>query len=285
MSSYTRMVLVHPDMVKSETETSKPAVATTSGTPLSSQVEYYDTQLAREKLSPQSSLISVLVHLQKKANSVLHDPSLTTSSKLTQYNQLMTRSSILMKKAKSLNDVVPLVNYPPFNRSDSDSSEEEEDTFHDAVSGVPNLQRPVPQPRVTAFKASEEGLDAEITKRIPMSYQRNARKLYRLLAKEGRGALNWNSQGELVIANKTLPGTDIVDLLADASRPKSKGRVPLGRALFTKIVKTINPKLSHVKNRSVFETPLSKARSDKKLKKKAQTGSSLNRNIIWRTRL
>ena len=276
MSGYTRMVLVRPDMVKSETETNKPQPSHSTD----AQAEYYETQLARERLSPESSIISVLVHLQKKANSVLHDPSLTTNSKLSQYNQLMTRSSILMNKAKAVSKAVPLGNYGPLRRVDSSEAEDEDDVM--SVTSDTPTTTPLTTRTLPPYKASETGLDAEIRHRIPISYQHDARKLYRLLAKDGRGALNWNSEGELVIGEKTIRGTDIVDLLADAARPKSKAKAPVGRGLFAKIVKTINPKLRHVKNRAVFETGLSKAQ---KLKKKAQTGSALKKHITWHTRL
>lgn len=289
------MVLVRPDMVQS-------AGNNTISSPGNAQAAYYDTQVAKEKLSPHASLIGVLVHLQKQANAVLHDPSLKSSAKLMQYNQLMTRSSILMKKAKStvkLEDSFVPYSSPtsalsrPTSGSPSvitqeDSDDDEVDQWDDALSDtsvISSEQQSVERatPIVRPNRASEEGMDAEIKDRIPRSYQQQARKLYKLLVTQGKGKLNWDQHGQLVIGNKALPGSDIIELLADAARPKTKGKVPVGRALFTKIVKRLNPRLRHVKNKRAFNTSLANLSREKRAS--PQKGSGRKQSVIWHTKL
>ena len=98
MSLYTKMLLVRPDMVRDSsvnTPTPTPPPATNA------QKEYYETQMLKEKVSPHSSLIQTLTRLHNKAYAVLQDDTIEGSVKLARYNELMTTSSILMKKVKN----------------------------------------------------------------------------------------------------------------------------------------------------------------------------------------
>ena len=133
--------------------------------------------------------------------------------------------------------------------------------------------------------------------------------LYRLLAEKGQGhGVNWNAAGELIVAGHRIPGSNVVELLTDAVRKKSKVKPPVGRDVFVKIVKKLNPTLKHVKNKSVFDSsspsplsplrrrtvskkgtplPTPKRRTSKK-KSQQQVGSGRRRylkQIIWRTKL
>lgn len=92
MSEYSRMLLVRPDMIQN------PKADDTTTTAVNAQTDYFETQALRERLSPHASLVNFLLHLQKRANSVLNDPTLKTNRKLSMYDQLMTRSGILIKK-------------------------------------------------------------------------------------------------------------------------------------------------------------------------------------------
>ena len=96
-------------------------------------------------------------------------------------------------------------------------------------------------------------MDADIMRHVPGTYQGTVKSLYRLLAEKGQGReFNWTAKGELVVGGKLIPGTNLLELLTDAARKKSRVKPPIGRDVFVKIVKRLNPNLKHVKNKSVF---------------------------------
>lgn len=287
MSDYTRMVLVRPDMVRDSTSI-KPPPDTAPAADTSAATRFYETQALREKLSPQAGLVEVLVHLQKKASEVLHDKNLPPALRLSVYDDLLTKSSILTRKAQAgvrlPNAVnVQAVTHPntPVNFTTPESSEIDDD----ASSTISDLTDTAPLPQTTPHRSTETGLDAAIRAHIPRSYQGAALKLYRLLTKQGKGAINWNANGELVSNNQVIPGTDIVKLLADAARPKTRGTAPPGRAIFIKLVKRVNPSLKHVNNKNAFQLSPVKASGSTKTKHTSQAGSGLKKSFQWRTTL
>ena len=289
MSDYTRMLLVRPDMVHNN----KGDV--TSDDTVNTEKQYFDTQVLREKLSPEGALIEAILHLHKQAHKVLNNETLKSSDKLAHYDQLMTRSGIFTKKVKGIrpdgniaSSNSRLANAHENSRHSEESSDNDTE-WEDALDVPPvAVQKPVQQlKKVQGEKASEKGMDAAILERIPRTYQHSARQLYRLLIEQGKGQLNWDKKGQLHIGDHIEQGSDIVELLADATRPKTKGRVPVGRKLFTRVVKKLNPKLKHVKNKAAFSQV---ARHRKVVETTHQQEGSgrqgkKDSKIIWRTRL
>ena len=283
-NSYTRMVLVRPDLME---KTSNPTTEIATLPPRSSdaQTAYYDKQLIRERLSPDNGLIQVLTHLQKEADRVLHDSNLPSSSKIHQYNQLMVKSAILMRKAKTVGRAAPRrrpvieeeadsVSYPNLpllstDDEDTDSEEDEEDRTRwvDAASHVGedgDLQsRPPSRDSYSADGAYDippqshrspvKSMDRLISQQVPATYRARVRSLYKLL--EERAAhhdVNWTRTGELIVGHKRVPGTNLLELLTDAARERSNIKPPVGRDVFISVVKRLNPTLKHVKNKAAF---------------------------------
>ena len=58
--------------------------------------------MIKDSLSPNTSTVDVLAHLQKEMSRVLQNDTLDTKEKLSAYNDLMTKSRILTSKAKSM---------------------------------------------------------------------------------------------------------------------------------------------------------------------------------------
>ena len=138
-------------------------------------------------------------------------------------------------------------------------------------------------------RESTRHMTTDIRKKIPLSYQRSATQLYKLLAEKGRGKyVNWTRTGELVVKGQLVPNSNIVELLTDAARKKSTVKTPVGRAVFVNVVKKLNPALKHVKNKAVFSgstrTPRRKKTSPVK-RSGQQVGSGKREKIIWRTTL
>ena len=157
-NSYTRMALVRPDLLEKNAAAAAAvpaaaaaAAAATAATaaaapPSNAQTAFYESQLVRERLSPNASLVQILSHLQKEAYKILYDTSLKSSDKLRQYNQLMIKSAIIMKKAKTVGRAAANFNpaavmrrretpdfSPPPVSSDLDTdSESTDDTWADA---------------------------------------------------------------------------------------------------------------------------------------------------------
>ena len=328
-AAYTRMALVRPDLLENKTPTTPTQTLsqpqTLSPPPESSQLPdaqsaFYESQLVRERLSPDNSLVNILTHLQKKAFNVLHDESLTASAKLVEYNQLMVQSSIMMKKAKAIGREVGSMNpatlrrpfttakrraprdkrvTPPPTLATSDS---EDDYFEDTRlpdsqgdAGLLDTATGGVEEDEIAEERNLRKLDFDIDRKVPTSYAKKAKQLYKLLlAKDEHGILNWNNKGELVVHGNTVEDSDLVELLADAAKPRSQvsKRAPVGRSVFIKLVKRLNPTLTHVKNKEVFATTGSRSSfsAAKRRRKsptgkasKGQTGRGLN--IVWRTKL
>ena len=296
------MLLVRPDMVRDSSVTTPTVTPPLSNT----QKEYYETQMLKEKVSPHSSLIQALTRLHNKAYAVLQDDAIEGSVKLARYNQLMTTSSILMKKVKNYmkwDEVDILPHYPTALTHDTSSSisdstqgeyswrdddseltdvsdlqdlDEESDTSHTSQLMA---HRSVPSP--LRSKSTVSGLEDEIKRRVPVSYQNTARNLYKTLLKSGKGKVNWNASGQLVLGGQHIPGSDIVELLSDAARTRTKGIPPTGRAQFIKVMKRLNPALKYIRNKK----PYSAKQSDKKSHTQAQSGKGVRQKIVWHTRL
>ena len=287
MSGYQKMWLVKPELLANK----QGAV----------QSDYYQRQKVREQLRPDGSLIEILSHLQDKVKHVLTEPTTAASSKIRKYNQLMNKSQILMKKARTVGRGAHSMNPntlrnhtpeyvdgstsehtpEPFQDSDSDTESESEieEAFFDAS--------PHPTPPPSHTRATREDVHdfKEDIKKIPHTYRENVQKLYNILSTQATGkGVNWNQKGELVINKEVIRGSNIVELLTDVARPKSKSKVPVGRDVFLKVVKGLNPTLKHVRNKILFKTGSTPKKSTPKKKKPTQIGHGRT-PFKWQTRL
>ena len=88
--------------------------------------------------------------------------------------------------------------------------------------------------------ASNTGLADNMTTKIigsvPKSYNK---RVVRLLEKLKKSNMKWNDQGELLIDNEAVPGTDIVDLVNDTVR-KRKGFMPHAWETFARGLARVN---------------------------------------------
>ena len=352
--SYYKMALVRPDLLEKNNADKVPTnpVSTPSAAepPIDAQKQYYLTQLAKERLSPTSSLVQILSHLQKTAHDVLNDSTLDLNDKLRQFNQLMVKTSIIMDKAKRTGTygpnmtpaqrlaqgrpIISLVKRKRRRREDEDSdvdpdvkepgsqAREDEDTSEDEWADTSQM---TPPRQASGGESSEDeseelalmhpsttrDMDANIERLVPETYQGSAKGLYRLLAEQGGGKdFNWTRTGEIVVGGRVIKGTNLIELLTDAARKKSRVKPPVGRDVFVNIVKRLNPNLRHVKNKVVFKvegatasrppakyrTPSrSKSRSTSRSKSRSrdparrltiqQSGSGKRVAFTWRTRL
>ena len=316
------MALVRPDLMEKSLKTLEPSTTDTKThlLPATSSVNeslsdpqtlFYEKQLVKERLSPRGSLIEILAHLLKEQNRVLHDTNLKSSEKLRKYNQLMVKSDIMVKKAKTVGRAASTFN-PTTLKADESEEEEDTDIESDASSNASSIlqhsdietesdvetwadtysRAPSPTPHYSAAAAStsrDTEISDDIIRRIPLSYQKTATQLYKLLNKKARGKnINWTNTGELVVDGQPIPDSNIADLLTDAARQKSTVRPLAGRNDFVKVVKRLNPSLKHVRNKSLFSatTSSSKKKKTSPLKRKSQqTGSGNLSKIVWHTTL
>ena len=218
----------------------------------------------------------------------------------------MTRSSILLKKARSMTGMTAPVSIPsavqtsPPVKSDpktDPASDEEEDTTdddteHDDTTAVtPDVSDqekhtdsesmeeeeesedetiPSPLSASTPRPSREEAryMEDVIDKAVPITYQKNVRNLYRLIQDQSHGAINWTRDGEVVIEGKRVPGSDIVALLTHAARSKPTKSVPVGYEAFTDTLLKFNPSMKYVsgKRAAARYTPPKSGEGHSKLK-------------------
>lgn len=297
--AYTRMALVRPDLVgKSDTPSSTATTTTTHTAPANAappavapdpQTHFYETQVVREKLSPHSSLVGILSHLQKEAVRVLNDSQLNVSERLSRYNQIMTKSSILYKKARIVSRAASHMNPRTVKRrkkprvetpqeADDEDSSDTDDMFSttsrrtappsgsdSSSSGEEEMEQEEQEEEDEEGEEDDSGdpmtrqgvrfMDNIILKNVPSTYQQNAMKLYKHLASadKGSGTLNWTTSGQLVVGGRIIPGSNIVHLLADAARRNSLAVDPVGKKFFVAAVKRLNPDLKYVRNKDSFK--------------------------------
>jgi hypothetical protein len=312
------MALVRPDMLTTKSEEPNKVEPPTQVP--DAQNAFYDSQLTRERLSPDASLIQILTHLQKAAHHVLNDNTLKSHDKLQHYNQLMVKSSILMNKAKAKGRPHAYTQGPKQSTSkvtaaeDSDDYEsdtetvgleeesETEDEFLDTASSFSTPRRPLSptldrEETGPLTRRTLSHMDTSIRRQVPATYQKNAMNLYRLIAEKGKGrGVNWTESGELVVKGHVVKGSNMIELLTDASRKTGRVRPPVGQHLFVSAVKRLNPELKYIRNKTVFNTggrrqsitarrrTLSVSPGGRK-RFSQQTGSGRRPVITWRTRL
>ena len=284
MRTYKKMFLVHPDYLNSKDTSLAPGKRDRSD-----EKKFFSSMWNKQRLSRSTPVLTALGRIQKKIYKILHHPTLKASNKLRKYNALMTRSSILLKKAKNIaglaatafappgtTDPPSRVSPPPAAASDSNTDEEgdmddttlptpvpsdEEDEIDEGGTESEDMEDeevegdiPLPSRDMTstprASRAETRLIEDAIERKVPVTYQRNARNLYRLIETEGKGAINWNREGEVVIEGKRVPGSDIVSILTHASRSRPTKSVPEGYEAFTDTLLKFNPSMKYVSGKS-----------------------------------
>ena len=260
-AGYEKLVLVHPDMVKvpsstttTTTSTTAPATAVHHNTspppdppsPISPnpQKQFYQLQMMKERLSPSNALIQALSHIHSEISRVLFDPKMSTNERLFTYNQLMTRAHILRKKAHAVFGIHEAVDPALAKRLEEANEMEEEDEAEEEE------DEPLIGATAAPAKQKEDRMSRYIHQKIPSSYRDNANKLYSLITRRGEGVINWTQTGELIVKGQRVPNSHITELLADASRLRSKSERPVGADLFYAALKNINPEGRYIRNSS-----------------------------------
>ena len=258
----------------------------------------------KERLSPSASLLEVLGHLQREIHRVLNDTSSHVRDRLNTYNQLMTRSAIIMKKAKDMFYDTPEPTYQikeEKSQSEGDDTDGEEwadaeDTLAGAsdsegwsdAEGVP-MEQAFPKPMLEPIPKT---MEKEIIRSVPKSYRENTKKLYRLLKKREKShkqsGVRFTKEGSLIIGKKALKPNELTHLLAHAVRPhgvrraavlEKKGiHTPIKKRFFD-VVKKFNPKMRYIRNKKVKSDDIEQHSSDE------QEGSGRLSTIKWSTRL
>ena len=150
------------------------------------------------------------------------------------------------------------------------------------VAAIPLPPSPVKKRKEEAAEYSPmnpsdvERMESLIDRTVPETYKKNVKNLYKHIAREGRGLINWTKDGEVYVSGKLIPNSDIIALLTQTSRPKSTKATPVGYDIFYEALKKINPSMKYVRRKetTAFTTPTSS---------KPQKGKGLK--IKWRTRL
>lgn len=312
--SYTRMALVHPTLVEA------PTMATPQVTPPSASEKYFESQLTRQRLEPQAGLLEVLTKLHRTMVETLGDEALSTREKLERYNRMLYSSKVLMSKSGETARR-PVVSKPlqPTAPNDFGVSEEVSDDYDpredvDEYNADPTPVEKATTPPTQVARVRTDDADADtsgssyghsefdnlqtrLNREIPVSYRRDANKLYKLIAQRTRNnPINWNTDGKVTLGGVRIPGGDIVSLIgALVKRPAlSKKRAatqPKGLAEFRRALVRINPSLRYVRDkaphrhRRVTHAATSEVLKPPDTPKQIGHGSSRRRVFKWATHL
>ena len=187
MSTYKKMMLVAPEVIQERT----PGYSCTSDTnttpttpppppppPLpsatTSQEQYYDRQLAMQRVAPGSQLIQMLAHLQKEMARVLYDETMSEEARLATYNDLMTKSHIITDRVRYLGTEPALLGTPQTHQ---------------------NTRPETIRKKVVAASTNMESA----IQNIPKSYRHNVTSLYNHLLKSHQAKLHFTGDGRLIL--------------------------------------------------------------------------------------
>ena len=270
------MFLVHPDYLQRNQESQRE----------NEGKKYLSSMWTQQRLSRRTPVLNSIGEIQKKIHKVLNNPLMKSSAKLRKYNALMTRSAVLLDKARagsrmfipskpslpsppsspapsvSRSDTTPETSdseddsmlVTPLHSEEEKEEEEEEEEAAGAAALIPERVKQkhsaasLPQ-EVSMSKRDIEHMKHVIDQAVPRTYRSNVTKLYSLIARQGRGVINWNKEGEVYLKGKLLPGSDIIALLTHASKPKSTRTVPVGYQDFYNTLIRVNPSLKYVRGK------------------------------------
>ena len=109
----------------------------------------------------------------------------------------------------------------------------------------PEDTQPIDVQQAEPFETPDE-VENDIIESVPATMQSRARQLVKKL-KENKEFVRWNDQGQMIFKGRTIPGTNIVDLVNDTLRQR-KNFNPPGWELFSKALGNLNVPESIVRN-------------------------------------
>jgi hypothetical protein len=92
------------------------------------------------------------------------------------------------------------------------------------------------QPREETEPSDE--IETDIMDSVPATMKSRARQLIKKL-KSNKDVIGWNEQGQMVFKGRSVPSTNIVDLVNDSLRQR-KNFNPDGWELFSKVLGNLN---------------------------------------------
>ncbi len=164
----------------------------------------------------------VMQEADNSINSVLSDSMLTPSEQVLYYNQALQKREQYADKATTL----PQKLFKTHTPDDGDTDQVEE----------------------------------EIIDSVPHSFRNKATLLVRKW-KRG-GVLGWNKEGNLMYKGEHVPGTNIVDIVNDVIRKRTKNPEPKGWDLVAQGIKDTNVPLELVGNHQRYNGPIDVKRND-----------------------
>ena len=84
----------------------------------------------------------------------------------------------------------------------------------------------------------DDNVTKEVVESVPKSMERRAKVLMKRLKRSNE--VSWNERGELILNGKSLPGSNVADLVNDILRKRKTVRPPVGWQAFAKQLRTMN---------------------------------------------
>lgn len=106
--------------------------------------------------------------------------------------------------------------------------------YRDATLNTAALTSAVPGSQVT-----KDPWEEEIVASMPATLRERARLLVKRMKNSG-GKIAWNDRGELTLSGQPVPGSNIIDLVADVIRKRKTVKAPPAMGDFTKALREVN---------------------------------------------
>ncbi|KAJ8048671.1 hypothetical protein HOLleu_01077 [Holothuria leucospilota] len=165
------------------------------------------TSTFRPSQSPETAKTRVL---EDQLSAILHDPHLDDASKLRRYSDLLQRYQTYDIKSHE----------PVKMKIVSESSSETKPEAQN-VSGSP-----------------QKDIENDVLESLPKAFKGKAVQLLRKI-NSSNGDLSWTDKGELIVKDRVIKGSHMVDLINDVVR-KRKGIIPIGATDFAKELAELN---------------------------------------------
>lgn len=201
---------------------------------------YYEGENIKSRLSPTTGTVDAISRVQKEMTDVLNDEDMDVEEKLYIYNQLMSRSGVLVNKARYMfspePDVAPLpdqINQPLTIRGKKWTRKD-----------------PLPKRMLYAIDA------------VPKSYHIAITQLYKLL----RANKNVRPDGRLVLGNKSIDERHLTQLLASMAQQKTQraDRNPefqKEQLQLLGLISKVYPRVRYIKNQGIRKVDINLERS------------------------
>ncbi|KAJ8041597.1 Endogenous retrovirus group K member 19 Pol protein [Holothuria leucospilota] len=144
--------------------------------------------------------------LEDQLSSVLNDPHLDDTTKMKRYSEVLQRYTVYHAKA----DELPQIRVLPGTKYDAQSKD----------------------------TSQTRAIERDVIESVPRAFKSKATQLLGKMTSSDSG-LYWTDRGELIVDDRTIKGSHIVDLVNDMMR-KRKSATPVGMDEFTKALARIN---------------------------------------------